>query len=265
MLAKADPIHWSNQVAKPIIVGQGPNRVIALHGWFGSSNAWRHFADVVDVRNFTYVFPDYRGYGSRMDEPGRYTIEEIAADTLELADQLGWDTFNIVGHSMGGKAMQRILADAPTRVKKLVGVTPVPASGVPFDEETWAFFSTAWSERSTRETIINNTTGQRLSKAWVAKMAGQSLSYSKPEAVAGYLTAWVKGDFAPAIQGNPVPIKVIIGRNDPAINPDVMKGTYMAWYPNAQLEIIEGAGHYPMDEAPVSLATSIERFLASEG
>ncbi len=252
-------------MAKPIIVGQGPNRVIALHGWFGSGNAWRHFADVVDGRNFTYVFPDYRGYGSRMDEPGRFTIEEIAADTLALADRLGWESFNLVGHSMGGKAMQRVLADAPTRVEKMVGVTPVPASGVPFDEETWSFFSTAWADRSTREAIISNTTGQRLSKAWVAKMAGQSLSSSRPEAVAAYLAAWVKGDFAAEIKGNQVAVKVIIGRHDPAINRDVMKSTYLAWYPNARLEILDGAGHYPMDEAPVSLATSIESFLASEG
>jgi pimeloyl-ACP methyl ester carboxylesterase len=40
-----------------------------------------------------------------------------------------------------------------------------------------------------------------------------------------------------------------------------MKATYLAWYPNASLEVMPNAGHYPMDETPVALATSIEAFL----
>jgi len=251
-------------VAKPIIVGQGPIRVIAMHGWFGSASAWRPFAEVVDTRNFTYVFPDYRGYGTRVAETGDYTIQEIADDTIALADELHWSTFNLVGHSMGGKAIQQVLLNAPARVEKLVAVTPVPASGVPFDEATWSFFSKAWNDRGVREAIIDNTTGSRLSKAWVSKMAAHSFNVSRPEAFAAYLDAWAKGDFSAAVQGNPVPIKVIVGKHDPALSVTVMQSTYMRWYPNAELEILENAGHYPMDETPVALASSIERFLAGK-
>ncbi len=32
-------------------------------------------------------------------------------------------------------------------------------------------------------------------------------------------------------------------------------------YPNAELEVMPNAGPYPIDETPVALATSIERFL----
>ncbi len=51
-------------------VGSGDHRVIALHGWFGSALGWGHLTDYLNTAQFTYVFPDLRGYGSRRDEPG---------------------------------------------------------------------------------------------------------------------------------------------------------------------------------------------------
>ena len=61
--------------------------------------------------------------------------------------------------------------------------------------------------------------------------------------------------------GRDVPIKVIIGQYDVSLNEDVMRATYLAWYKNAELEVMPNAGHYPMDETPIALATSIEAFL----
>lgn len=251
-------------MSKAVIVGSGPTKVIVLHGWFGSASAWRPFAEAVDPENFTYAFMDYRGYGTRIQEAGVYSIEEIAADALALADSLGWERFSLVGHSMGGKAVQRVLSLAPSRVEKIVAVTPVPASGVPFDDGTWAFFSAAKDDINVRQAIIDNTTGCRQSKAWVKKLARHSWEHSTPFAFSTYLQAWAKGDFSKEIQGNPVPLKVIVGEHDPALTADVMKHTFLQWYPNARLEVLPEAGHYPMDETPVALATSVERFLSGQ-
>jgi pimeloyl-ACP methyl ester carboxylesterase len=92
-------------------------------------------------------------------------------------------------------------------------------------------------------------------------MARYSWEHSTPEAFAAYLLAWAKTDFHEAIQGNPTPIQVIVGANDAAITADIVRATYLAWYPNAELEIFENAGHYPMNETPVALATCIEAYL----
>ena len=74
-------------------------------------------------------------YGQRRDVPGQFTMDETAADALAAADGLGWDRFSLLGHSMGGMAMSRVLLEAPDRVERnMVGISPVPASGVPLDD-----------------------------------------------------------------------------------------------------------------------------------
>ncbi|MGE4368408.1 MAG: alpha/beta fold hydrolase [Burkholderiaceae bacterium] len=245
----------------PFIVGSGPHKVICLHGWFGHARGWGPFIDHLDRQAFTYAFIDYRGYGRRRGSGGPYTMEQIAHDTLEVAADLGWDTFSLIGHSMGGMAIQRVLLQAPHKVQALVGVTPVPASGVPFDDAGWQFFSSAAGHPDTRREIINLTTGNRLTRVWLDAMVQDSLEQSEPDAVQSYLKAWARTDFADQITGNAVPVLVVAGEHDPALGEKTCQATWMAHYPNATLHTLANAGHYPMNETPLALITLIERFL----
>jgi len=61
-----------------------------------------------------------------------------------------------------------------------------------------------------------------------------------------------------------VPVKVIVGAHDAALTVEAMRASYLAWFPNAELEVMENAGHYPMNETPVALATTIEAFLRKD-
>ena len=246
------------------ILGTGEHHVLALHGWFGSSAGWGHLEDYLDGDHYTYAFMDYRGYGGAVDRPGEHTMDEVAADALTLAGQLGWDRFDLLGHSMGGMAVQRVLVDAPERVGRLVGVSPVPATGVPFDEDGWALFSGAAKDRANREAIIDFTTGNRHTRRFIDAVVDHSLEQSTPEAFADYLNAWAKTNFADRVAGNATPVKVIVGENDPALSGDVMRQTWLQLYPNAELEVLANAGHYAMFETPVALATSIEEFLSRQ-
>lgn len=244
-----------------VTVGNGPIKVLALHGWFGCAEGWGPFVDVIDKRKFTYAFMDCRGYGGSMHLQGNYTIAEIASDAIAVADQLQWERFSLLGHSMGGSAIQHVLADAASRVRALVAVTPVPASGVPFDDETWKLFRSAAANPQARRAILDGSTGRRLSGHWLDSMMQRSLERSSQDAFSAYLNSWARTDFSSRIAGAKQPIKVIVGENDPGLTEEVMQQTYMRWYPNAELQVMGNAGHYPMDETPVALATSIEEFL----
>ncbi|MDQ3735301.1 MAG: alpha/beta hydrolase [Actinomycetota bacterium] len=247
----------------PVLLGSGPVRVIALHGWFGSAAGWGMLPELIDEDRYSYAFLDYRGYGSRRDETGDFSVPEIAADTLAAADELGWDSFALVGHSMGGMAIQRVFCDAPERVTAMIGISPVPANGLPWDDDSWALFDGAAQTDGNRYAIIDFTTGNRQSATWVNKMVAFSVSQSTREAFGAYLPSWGKGDFLAEVPTAQIPVKAIVGEHDPALGADTMAATWMKHYPNSELDIQSNAGHYTMYEAPVALVTGIEKTLSS--
>jgi pimeloyl-ACP methyl ester carboxylesterase len=108
-----------------VSIGSGEHRVLAVHGWFGSSRGWGSLPDFLDRSAYTYAFMDLRGYGGRRHVPGQFTIEEAAADAIALADEPGWAEFSVIGHSMGGKIAHQVLLQAPDRVRKLIGLNPM--------------------------------------------------------------------------------------------------------------------------------------------
>ncbi len=244
-------------------VGTGSRKVLVLHDWFGTSAGWGPFLDYLDGDAFTYAFLDYRGYGLRKDVPGACTLAEIADDSLALADQLGWERFSMVGHSMGGKAVQQVLAQAPHRVHKLVGLAPVPAGAYPLDADGEALFYGAARDRDKRFVILDLVTGRRAGRVWLDRMVDHSLQNSTPEAFDRYVHDWVTADLTDRIIGNPVPVKVIVGAHDLALTAEVMRGSWLTHYPNAELEELPNSGHYPMYETPVALAATLEAFLGS--
>jgi len=248
-----------------VSIGSGDRHVLAVHGWFGSARGWGSLPDFLDRSTYTYAFMDLRGYGGRQEVAGEFTMEEAAADAITLAGELGWDRFSVIGHSMGAKVAHQVLLQAPDRLDKLVGLNPVPPGAVPMDEQGWELFSGAAANAGNRAAIIDFTTGSKLTATFINHMVRHSLENSNQAAFAAYLHAWAKTDFSGKVQPDTsTPVKVIVGVNDPALSADVMEKTWLVCFPEAEMTILPDAGHYPMFESPVSLATSIEEFLGRD-
>ena len=241
--------------------GSGPRRVIALHGWFGDRTSYRPLMRWIDTGSFSYALMDQRGYGEARGAGGAFTVEEIAGDAIALADGLGWQNFAVIGHSMGGKAAQRIVADVPGRVTALVGISPVPASGAGMDDDVFAFFTRARDDADVRRAIIAQTTGGRLPGAWLDATVRYSLECSSREAFGRYLPSWSRGDFHQNLRDVGLPALFVVGEHDPELGADTMRSTVLRWFGNARLVSFANAGHYAMDETPLDLVATIEQFL----
>jgi len=233
------------------IVGHGAIRVIAVHGWLGGSELFAPAFPLIDTARYSCAFLDCRGYGERLLDAGPFTIEAIAEDVLAVADQLSWDRFHVMGHSMGGMVAQRLMVDAPGRIESAVLIAPVPASGAKIDERRRHLLLRAIVDPAARRELIDVNTGRVRDRQWLDAVLELSLRSTRREALEGYMAAWTGTDFAAEFAGGNVPSVVICGELDPGISPQLMRDTILRWSPAADLVVMSGVGHYPMREDPV--------------
>ncbi len=245
------------------VVGAGPEKAIVFHGWSADHTSFAPLYPALDAQAFTFVFMDYRGCGLSKDQRGEYAIEEIGADAIELVDHLQWKRFHAVGHSMGGMVVQWVAANHPDRVKSGVAITPIPACGLPtLDKAMVDWFRTMGDCPENLAKFYMDGTGNRYNPAWARARVLKSGSTVAHDAYEKYALAFIKTNFARQVIGLRLPLKVLVGEYDPGITVEVMQQTILKWFPNAELEVLKNAGHVPMAEIPINLATIIQAFMA---
>lgn len=115
-----------------LVMGLGTPRI----GWFHQFGFLSQHYDVVSFDN--------RGCGETVCA-APWTIADMAADAIGIADSFGFDTFHLVGISMGGMISQELVLHHPGRVRTLtlMATTPGGPEAVPMTPEYTAAMTLA--------------------------------------------------------------------------------------------------------------------------
>ncbi len=101
------------------ILGTNTNdRIVFVHGLMAFSANWRKIASRLE-NDFQCLIYDQRGHGRSFKPESGYTPEIFAEDLYKITNELGWDRFHLVGHSMGGRNVMVFANKYPEKVRTL--------------------------------------------------------------------------------------------------------------------------------------------------
>ncbi|HQW51921.1 MAG TPA: alpha/beta hydrolase, partial [Tepidiformaceae bacterium] len=93
--------------------------VVFLHGLMNNARYWEHIAETFVDRWSVYA-PDLRGHGESEHAPGGYLVWAFAMDLRGFIEEMDFEAFDLVAHSIGSRVAMSYARDHSHRLKHLV-------------------------------------------------------------------------------------------------------------------------------------------------
>lgn len=261
---------WGAPDARPIVM---------LHGIRGYAQTFAGIAQALQPHYRVIAF-DQRGRGRSDWDPGRnYYTADYVRDLMAVADRLGLERFDLLGHSMGGINALVFAASHPDRVGRLVIEDAGPG----------AFESSRGAERIRHE-LANTpvafanwdeaTAFMRVLRPTVSEAAREQRlrSMLRPDAAGGFTWQYDHAgitqtrlhpdparvvDLEPVVRRIQAPTLVIRGGRSDYLQPQMVERMRAL---NAGITAIDidDAGHYVHDDQPAAFCEAVRGFLLGE-
>jgi pimeloyl-ACP methyl ester carboxylesterase len=245
--------------------------LLLVHGFGGAKE---DFTDHVPAlaEHATVVVFDHRGHGES-DHPAdeaAYSLDRLVADTLGVADRLGFGAFRLLGHSMGGMVARRLTLAHPDRVDALIlmDTAPGPPPGIKpatvdlgieiARHDGMAVLKQAQDELDPLGTpAYRRLLAERPGYQQFCDRKWEALSREMWIALASELAR--QPDQLPAMRAISCPTLVLVGEEDETF---VAPSRAMAAaVPGARLVVIRDAGHSPQFENPPVWFEAVDGFV----
>ena len=119
-------------------------KILALHGWLDNAASFAVLAPLLP--GLRIVALDLPGHGLSQHRNGdAYHMVDYVLDVVGVADALGWEKFDLLGHSLGAGVATLIAGAFAERVNKLVLIEGLgPLTAVP--EDMPSALANAWKK-----------------------------------------------------------------------------------------------------------------------
>ncbi|MDP3277379.1 MAG: alpha/beta hydrolase [Deltaproteobacteria bacterium] len=239
--------------------GDGPKAVLLVHGWMVSSAVWQWLLPSLDLKGRRVIVPDLRGAGASGRPTESYTLAAYAQDLVAVLEDATCAQATVVGHSMGGQIAQYLAVHHADRVSALVGLCPVPASGMALPEDAKGLFRTSGGDRGKQATILSLAC-KSLTEERREVMLDDAATVSSAAISQGF-DAWAAG-FEGDLATVAVPT-LIVATDDPFLPVDFLRQSIASKVQNGRIAYLPGAGHYPQVERSAETLAVLEAFLAN--
>ncbi len=107
--------------------------ILALHGWLDNANS---FIPLAERLPNPMLALDFSGHGHSDHAPAELATHLIdhVRSVLEVSEQMGWDRFVLMGHSMGAGVASLFAATFPDRLKRLILLEGLGPPATPPDQ-----------------------------------------------------------------------------------------------------------------------------------
>ena len=257
------------------VQGEGDEVLILLHGFGGNAFSFRHQMGPLSTRRRVYAV-DLLGFGYS-DRPldGDYSLAGQARLVAGFMDALKIERAAVAGHSIGGAVALRLALDYPQKVTRLILIDPALGGG---GEETGGDFMSRMGgglvgqgrdpvEALVRQILLNSYYDDSLVTEEVVEGYARPLRDIPLDELVALLAKMARdnpgGSAVPDAERVRQPVLVVWGAEDEII-PIAGVEDLRRRIPHAQVEIVEAAGHLPMEEKPDIVNDLIRAFLKTD-
>ncbi|MGR3542310.1 MAG: alpha/beta fold hydrolase [Hasllibacter sp.] len=240
--------------------GDGGRPLLIAHGLFGSGRNWGVIARRLSDRG-RVVTVDMRNHaGSGWDDDHSYPA--LAADLAETIQAEGGGAWDVLGHSMGGKAAMTLALSRPDLVGALVVADIAPMayghSQSHLIEAMRALDLSALASRAEADAALaidDPVVRSFLLQSLDARGGRWRLNLDALDAEMGKAVGWHEP--GGAFDG---PALFLAGGDSDYVPPEA-RGPIRALFPKARIARIPGAGHWLHAEKPREFEAAVRAFL----
>lgn len=251
--------------------GEGPTALL-LHGYPNSSYLWRDVLPAVADAGWRAVAPDFPGYGDTPLEGRAGTWEDHVEALAGFVTEHDLAPVALLVHDWGGLIGLRWACDNPRSVRALA----LMSTGF-FPDGKWHGMAQAMRNGQVDDMIDGMT---RDGFAGLMQQAAPRASrdaveeywkgFDSPEKRRAGLALYRSGDFEKLIpyEGKlaalDVPTLILWGEHDDYA-PVASAHRFKKQIPHAELVVLEGAGHFVMEDEPERVGRELAAFLRRTG